>query len=734
MWIDGGRFEGNARVAGRFRLEPIRAVDVGPAEVHVREGRVTFGRSAVIAESVTGTAALTIERFDPRFVLGASIFRHVSLRTDLAGRLADPSRLPFALPGGMYVSTEVDARRLALAVDRGVLVGGTRIDLGTKRAIASKDGTIGYASVELYADVASDRGRDRLQATLAVADVALVRADAAPVLHAPRLTVTAEARELDLALSPLRDAHLVVELPDVELPDARIIDRFLPERAPLAFAGGSARANARVEIFPGEGRATGRANVVADALDLHLPKVHLAGSFAVSLSCGSYEWASNEVKDAKVAVVVSAATLASARAPAKPNVEAKNIYVDVDAKTIALAAPLRQLEARLHVPEARLRDATMLVPDPSMKEIRRARAIVAVEGRLKVDDHVASGELRARSSRVAIDLGPVRVHAAVDARAKVRDWRWERGELALDQASVDVTRVKISRPDDARALASVDRVRLAAKSRRLSLSDPLARVDARLGIDGAEIPDVRALQGLVPTGEALRIASGRARASGALAISSSTRTGSGAMSVDLLGGRVVLGETSLSGDVSVTAKIASFDPETSTIDLSGSRIAMRDVAVQEAAAETTGWRGELSLETGTLRFEEAPAVDAIVRLDADDARPLLGVVFRDSMPKVVADLVEMPRLDALARLHVSSRSVALSDLSANGGDVAIRGSYALTGDQHRGAFVVEKGPFSVGLQLGDDGASPRLFNLDPWLGAEEKAVKAKAREPGAPEP
>ena len=61
VWIDSGRFEGKARVAGRFFLKPIRAVEIGPARVDILEGRVTAGPTVVLARDVAGTIDLTVD-------------------------------------------------------------------------------------------------------------------------------------------------------------------------------------------------------------------------------------------------------------------------------------------------------------------------------------------------------------------------------------------------------------------------------------------------------------------------------------------------------------------------------------------------------------------------------------------------------------------------------------------------------------------------------------------------
>jgi len=194
----------------------------------------------------------------------------------------------------------------------------------------------------------------------------------------------------------------------------------------------------------------------------------------------------------------------------------------------------------------------------------------------------------------------------------------------------------------------------------------------------------------------------------------------------------------LRGDFGLVTTVRGLDPDSSTLDLSGSGVAMREVSVDHASAETAHWKGDALLEKATLRLREdepsgpnakpaSPALDAIARLDADDARPLLGVLLRDSVPKFLVGLADMPRLRAYARVHVAPEEVVLSDVSASGGDIALRGSFALHGDDRRGAFVVEKGPVSVGLRLDEDGAKPRFFDLDDWLEDQERNVKAKTR-------
>ena len=76
---------------------------------------------------------------------------------------------------------------------------------------------------------------------------------------------------------------------------------------------------------------------------------------------------------------------------------------------------------------------------------------------------------------------------------------------------------------------------------------------------------------------------------------------------------------------------------------------------------------------------------------------------------------ETPGLTASSHVLVSSDALALSDLHARGGDMAIDGVYVTKRNQRRAAFVVEKGIVSAGIELvNDEGPPVRLFGLDDW--------------------
>jgi hypothetical protein len=157
-----------------------------------------------------------------------------------------------------------------------------------------------------------------------------------------------------------------------------------------------------------------------------------------------------------------------------------------------------------------------------------------------------------------------------------------------------------------------------------------------------------------------------------------------------------------------------------TIDVSGSNVAMRNVSVGGIAAPES--RGDLLLQGATLRLDN-PELAGALTLDVNDATSLL-VGVRSGVPFPFRGLLDIPRLQATARLSANERRVELDDVDARGGRLAVDGMLAQSGHDRLGAFIVQGGPFSVGVALDPKGAHVRLFGLSGWL-VEQKAEIAR---------
>lgn len=829
VWIDRERFEGDARIAGGFYLRPIRDVRIGPITTDVREGRIAHDAQPIVTE-LGGRLEGRVRSFDPRTVKGAALVHHASLDTDV--HLHAIVRTP-------RLRGDVEARRLALAIEDGVVQPASAFDLTATEIEVDGLGRRARGTIDLRS-----RGEaGRLAAALELRDGELVGVGRVQHAH-----VSADAPRIDLA-KPLDDLHLLVRVPDAEVPDVRAL-------APLPLLGGSAHVRADFQVWPGERRASGSATLQGGALAVRVAKVRVDGDTKADLQMRELRWGERtEAHDATLEARVHHATIGAVADGGRRYVELGGLELSASGPRIDLGDPLRAFSARLRMLDGQIVDRGMLaayLPKGKEMQIAAGKAHFDMRGDLLIADHRAQGTLDASSPRLGFTLGPLGLAATLRAHARVHDWAWERGDLAVDEATIDVERIVATKRRDAKPSMTIRRIALRGSSPRFAFSDPLARADLeakvedgavqdasamnaflpkeadfgfestggrfdaevrasverhvargrvvaharrlgaggkklhvlgdadlqadiarwdldrnrisltaselaiknaegrfgeqrradftapsvvlsgrtdafdlahpslkgfdfRLVIEDATLPDARSLNALLPAGEAVGLASGRARANADLVVSSSQRTASGGVVVEAEHAALHVGGVRLTGDFGVTGLLRGFDPDASRVDVGGSHIAARGVRVEGGSAETKGWRGDVAVLGGSVVLGEDPVFDANVRFVADDATPILALAVKDALPKFLVGLVRAPNLDARARITLAPETIALRDIDAHGGNVGLRGAVVSRGDHQRGALVVEKGPLSVGIAIDDEGASPKLFGLDRWL-------------------
>lgn len=350
----------------------------------------------------------------------------------------------------------------------------------------------------------------------------------------------------------------------------------------------------------------------------------------------------------------------------------------------------------------------------------------------EVEGKVVRGTANTRLRGLGIATKKIAVTGDVDVRADVARLDLAKRRLSLRPSTVVAEHVEV-RDGSARAsrpFVSADRVAFDGAAKDVDLSAPsLAGVDLHVVVAGAAVPDLARMNAMLPPETDMAFESGAARASADVRLSSTERHGTGKIAVALTQSTMRLEKMQVTGGADVAIDIHAFDPSTGVVDLSGSKVTMRDVSVRGASAETTYWNGAVDLVGGKLRFAGGPRLEGTVQLHADDAAPILALAMRDDLPGFLVGPMRAEGLSGQAKLAVGGGSLAVTDLHVRGGTLVVRGDYVKRQTGARGAFVVEKGPLSAGIKMDDEGTFVRLFGLDSWVKAEKQAVaeeKAKA--------
>ena len=508
LWIDHVRFDGSARIDGRFYFKPIRAVDVGPAHIEIRDGRVREGESILVDGLGGSRADATLAQFDPRTAELPDLLHHVSIALDAHGVCPEIARLPLVPPAGMTLAGPIDVSRLALDVKTGIVTGDGHVDAKAPRAVVTTGTHRVTGALALTGDVARADGRDRLDLRIAMTSLAVARATGTHepdgvFLRAAHAAVTADSRELDLA-RPLGDLHLVVELPEGVLAHAHDLTAYIPKTTPLAILGGHARADARLEVWFADKRASGSGSLRADDLDLKLAKMLVHGATSARASFAAWRWETHRIEDARLSLDISNGSLAAEGTPDAPLVRVRALHLDARGRDADLDDPLRDLEVAIAIPEGTVADRTLLRAYlPSGAAMQTVFGRFSATFHLVLENHLARGALDVRSKRLRLAYHDLDLVADVRARARVHAWRWQHGDLALDDATVDVQDVSVARHDSpgiAAAAVSFGRISLRAKSSRFEFADPLSRVTLDASIVDGKVNDSSAINAFLPEG------------------------------------------------------------------------------------------------------------------------------------------------------------------------------------------------------------------------------------------
>lgn len=373
----------------------------------------------------------------------------------------------------------------------------------------------------------------------------------------------------------------------------------------------------------------------------------------------------------------------------------------------------------------------------------RLRDVVAEHTReVWIDDERFSGDARVTGG---FYLKPVREAQIGPVHAEIAEGSLTRGTRTAIAAtlggSIDAT-VDAFDPRVTFGRTIFERVSARA-SLSAELQEPFgAFVTARLATSSGRIEDGSRVLAFAPH---VVLPVGDMEARGAVAATAASRGNELDVTLESRRARLERSRTSIvEGDVTLAARARGLDlaQRSDTIDVSGSRLVLEHASLVARTRVEGQWAAEATVDHAHVHLSPA-RFEGRVSLGASDALPLFATVLRDEAPRIIESLLALPRLQGVAWLTAAPGFFAWRDLVARGGDVWIRGAYGHAGRDHMGAFVIDKGPLSVGIALDDRGVAPRVFGLDTWLLEQETALNrwleergrpAAARERGVPGP
>ncbi|MDB4946187.1 MAG: hypothetical protein JWP97_5721 [Labilithrix sp.] len=592
VWIDGMRWQGHADVTGGFLLKPIREVHVDDAHVVVKSGAITIVKRTVF-EPIAGTIDLSVKTFDPRYTDAPSMFRHVVLKTDLTGKTPDLANLPRGMFRPATVGGAVDWRSLVFRLADGKAQPGTRVDATVMNAFFDSDEQRVAAHLTLLADV-RDAGGAQLGFRVEARDVKATRADhepAAPrapvsLLTVPLLTITADARRLDIA-EPLADLHVAGTFADAEVPDLHGYEVYLPValRKQLFLTGGRARAKGDVEVWLADRNARARGSLEAAGIDVSLGAMRFTADAHAEGEIASWRWEMKAVEGARATVQLAHAGLAKKDGPRTRLLEVEGLAAHVESEDLDLEDPASMFAGSLDIPQVDLFDKGLLEPHlPQGKGFRisQGRARLAAHAAVAVRSHHAQGDFEVRGAQLGLETDALALSTDLLATGRFHGDAWKDGELDVDDARAVLSHVAVvEKASGARAL-SVSRASVTARGQRMRLDDPLAHVQLEARVEGGRLDDAVAINAFLPDDSDLRVVSAGPGSDFSAEARGEAREGVGSGKVTVRGhGIGVRGEKlGVLGDVDADLALENVRPDEGTMAVARSRFALTGVQVR----------------------------------------------------------------------------------------------------------------------------------------------------------
>ncbi|MGE5413304.1 MAG: hypothetical protein ACM3NW_03950 [Syntrophomonadaceae bacterium] len=180
-------------------------------------------------------------------------------------------------------------------------------------------------------------------------------------------------------------------------------------------------------------------------------------------------------------------------------------------------------------------------------------------------------------------------------------------------------------------------------------------------------------------------------------------------------GSVRLEKLALRGDADLRLLIPEWNLMSGPLEISGSHVAFSDVRAS-GSDDSRHWWGRFDIRSGKIDSTTTMHIDGKTR----DARPLLALLAAD-LPAWTRGLVDLDEFSATGIVSLGRSLTRVEHLDARGGSYHIQGHYLRDKSTRDGAFLIESGSLSVGLELQPAATKLRLLGAKNWYEEQRDA-------------
>ncbi|QTP54283.1 hypothetical protein HNO51_06030 [Billgrantia sulfidoxydans] len=713
---------GEQPLRGRLDLHlPIAELDVTRGVVNVSGTRLDLEAAAPgEVQPLTTTLALPTARVRApqawRALNGGSLLKgdpSWSAELALHGRLAnlgvlDPiltelfDGLDLGLEGGGRLSGTLHVRH-------GQPQEGSRLEVRSEALGARFLGHHARGEGELLIAVQAGEPHPEASDDLAVNDVDLTRlSDARRLFQADHLALTAT---LPITQRIAHSPTARVTWHDARIPDASVLNAYLPEGVPLQLDGGQASSDGSLTLEEARGR--GRISLAGDAIHGRLRGTSFRGALDATLALRDLDPARQllDFSGSRVEMIASAndgETLRTLLVARQARLRGGLDWPGREAHRRPLAGTLR-LDGLLD----RLGFLNALLPEEQGLSVQGS-------GRLRADLHFAEGmpssgsRLEAHSDRLAARF--LHYEAFGD------------GSLELEVTDPGATlhlslpRFGLRRQETEGALIEGRLLELRSRARHFGLPEGLRQLSTHIDMPHVVAPDLAAFNAYLPEGGGISLIEGQARLAAQLHLDGMSAAGH--LELRAPQARLALHDQILEGELHLATRLADGDLETLTFDISGSRLGLENVHLTDDGGNLTrGWWARLDVPEGNMRWETPLALDARLDLAMRDSGLLVRLLVDAARERRwLRERLTLGEVHGEARVMLNDDTVRVENIAVQAGErLELLANLALRDSHLAGRAFARYGPLRLGIELDGERRRWQLRNARSWYAGGQPA-------------
>lgn len=285
VWVEEYRFAGRARVAGGFDLRVRERLEVEPTRVELLAGGFALGageRASPILAQMRGRLYGKIEPYDPQRFKGKEVFRFLSGRADVDGRVESLAFLDLLFRQTRWVDVRLGPgpMKADIRLRRGRFLPGSELE--ARPALVAMD-FLDYRAEGPGAARWTVAGGDDVEGRLAlVFDRFTLRRDGYRVSHVRgsglQIAAVSEEPRIGGLFKPKRVA---IEMPRAEVPDLTFYNAYLPAGVAMALTSGSGVMSGHFRATAPDWRGSGELRLDARGVGARFEDRRLRGNLKV---------------------------------------------------------------------------------------------------------------------------------------------------------------------------------------------------------------------------------------------------------------------------------------------------------------------------------------------------------------------------------------------------------------------------------------------------------------------